>query len=342
MISTILWSIILPLQVLSYGSYTILVHLSESSKGKITYSSVSLNFIIELSKLTLSCFLFFIKKLYDYISNNANRRVESCDSESLQVITNNADSFDMRYSLYYAIPGFLYFINNNLAIYMQFYMDSATYQMLCNLKILSTSVLYYLIMKKSLTKRKWLSLILLFFAGIFYCFGNLGGDLMENVDGVRNRVYITKLGIFLITVYTTISGLAGVYTEYILKINYSASIYIQNMYLYTWGCIFNLFSFFLQKFYFPYLNEAATDETVTSLFYGYNIFTWLIIITQVFNGFSMSIVMKHSNNLTRLFIISMSLIVTVTLSVILFSLKLNFYFYISFASTLIALYLYTK
>ena len=296
--------------------------------------------MIELFKFILSSSLYSVKKIYDFTLNKS-KTVKLSDSESLLPITTKQDSFNFKLSLYYAIPAFLYFINNNLAIYMQFYMDSATYQMLCNLKILSTSVLYYLIMKKNLSKRKWLSLILLFLAGVFYCFGNLGNST-GNFEGITSRIYITKIGVFMITIYTTLSGLAGVYTEYILKINYTSSIHIQNMYLYTYGSIFNLLSYFLEKIYLNDSNDHNIFGMISALFYGFNNFTWLIIVTQVFNGFAMSMVMKYSNNLTRLFLISMSLIVTVVLSVLLFSLKLNLYFYISFSTTLVALYLYTK
>jgi len=298
--------------------------------------------MIELFKFLLSSFLYLVKKFYDFSFKNS-KTVKLSDSESLLPITKKEDKLDFKLSLYYAIPAFLYFINNNLAVYMQFYMDSATYQMLCNLKILSTSVLYYLIMKKNLSKRKWFSIVLLFLAGIFYCFGNIGSSSTGNTNALKSRIYITELGIFMIIIYTTISGLAGVYTEYILKTNYASSIHIQNMYLYSYGSMFNLFSYFLEKSYFKNSNdENSIFEIIRSLFFGFNNFTWLIIITQVFNGFVMSLVMKYSNNLTRLFLISMSLIVTVVLSVLLFSLKLNLYFYISFTTTLIAIYLYTK
>ena len=337
-----MWSIVLPLQVFSYGSYTILVHLSESSNGKISYSSVSLNFIVELFKFLLSFCFFFVKKT---LNNNLNS--DQIDKESLQPINNNINQIytyqAFKYSLYYAIPAFLYFINNNLALYMQFYMDSTTYQMLCNLKILSTGILYYLIMGKNLSKRKWLSLVLLFVAGVFYVFGNID-NTVDNLQDLKSRIYITKLGLCMITVYTIISGFAGVFTEYILKINFSVSIHIQNMYLYTYGCIFNFLSYCLENFYFNYVSsvQSNNNDLITSLFYGFNIFTWLIIITQVYNGFAMSMVMKHSNNLTRLFLISMSLIVTVILSVLLFSLKLNIYFYISFVIILVALHIYIR
>jgi probable UDP-sugar transporter A4 len=114
-----------------------------------------------------------------------------------------------------------------------------------------------------------------------------------------------------------------------LKLNYSDSIYVQNIYLYIYGSILNLIVCLIEFEFNFYDNETKSLKLLN----GFNYLTWIIIFTQCFNGFLMSIVMKHSNNITRLFVISCSLIVTAILSVLIFSLKLNFYFYSAFFIT---------
>jgi probable UDP-sugar transporter A4 len=286
-----------------------------------------MNFIIELFKLFFSLFCLLIENIHN---------------QNTSII-----QFKLKNSIYFAIPGVLYFINNNLAVSIQLYMDSTSYQMLSNFKILSTAILYYFIMGKKLTRLKWFSLVLLFCAGLFYVYGNLKSlinddnnknnllDQTVNQLRVSDQIYITKIGVLLIIIYCFISGLSGVYSEYILKLNYSDSIYIQNIYLYIYGSILNLIACLIE-FKFNLYND---DTKSMKFFNGFNYLTWIIIGTQCFNGFLMSIVMKHSNNITRLFVISCSLIVTAVLSVLIFSLKLNFYFYFSFFIIMIALYL---
>ena len=399
------WTALIIIQVISYGSYTILVHLCEEN-GAIKFHSSSVNFLIELFKLLLSvlCFLYeyFIKRIR--INNNNENNIFSFKKDfhalkkndyktqksvrinidddnntinfsnkfetSKQFSSHNISSYD---SLKYAIPAFLYFINNNLAVYIQLFMDSTSYQMMSNLKIFSTAVLYYLIMGKSLTKIKWMSLCLLFFAGIFYSLANIKSpenyyldelDLDEfiskNDDKNRkflyenkfdkhksltklkpiDQIHITDFGFLLMIVYCFISGLSGVYNEYLLKLNYRESIYVQNMYLYVYGCLLNLLFVIYQIKIYEYSSNENNSSICDNFFRGFNYYTWTIIITQVFNGFLMSFLMKYSNNITRLFVISSSLIITTFLSVIIFSLKLNVYFYFCFMTIMFALYFY--
>ncbi len=140
-------------------------------------------------------------------------------------------------------------------------------------------------------------------------------------------------GLLLMGIYVTISGLAGVYTEYILKANLIDSILQQNVYMYTYGCIFNLFGCIIEA-------QTIKTDSPLKLFNNFNIFTWLIIISQVYNGFCMSFVMKYSNNITKLFVISCSLAVTTVLSVFIFSLQLNLLFYIVSFILISAVYIY--
>lgn len=322
----ILWYCLLLFQVISCGSYTILVHLCEEN-GKISFNSSAMNLTIEFLKLIISLFGILTEQ-------------------------NSTSYFSLKKSIKFAIPAFLYFVNNNLAVYIQLYMDSTSYQLLSNLKILTTAIMYYFIIGRQISKTRWLSLVLLFFSGIFYSFGNLkslkdyyidqedlNNFLMPNSKAdtvkyrLRSEIYITEIGFLMIVIYAFISGISGVFNEYLLKSNLSDSFFMQNFYLYSFGCGFNLLGFLIEK---KYRNVEIFD-----FFKGFNIFTLLIIATQVLNGVFMSIVMKYSSNITRLFIISSSVILTTVLSILIFSLQINVFFYLSFFVIMIALYLYT-
>lgn len=141
----------------------------------------------------------------------------------------------------------------------------------------------------------------------------------------------------MMCVYCILSGVSGVYNEYLLKRNLAESINLQNAYLYSYGCLFNLLAYFFEATYFNRPTLLSTE-----FFSGFSVFTWLIVASQVLNGFLMSIVMKHSSNITRLFVISCSLVVTTVLSVLVFSLKLNGFFYFCFSLIMLSLYLYVQ
>lgn len=197
-LNSTIWAIIFTFQIISYGSYTILVRLSQEN-GTIRFSATSMNLTIELTKLLFSALGFaYYKSIHTNDDTNDNNK------DLAQKWTNQ-----LLKSIVFAIPALLYFINNNLAVWLQFYMDSTSYQILGNFKIFTTALLYYLIMGKRLTRIKWLSLLLLFVAGVLYVYGNLDtleqeSDLtdedLESTDiSLNNKIYITRTGKFLNT-----------------------------------------------------------------------------------------------------------------------------------------------
>jgi probable UDP-sugar transporter A4 len=302
-------------QIIAYGSYSILVHLCEQ-KGMITFSSVTMNFLIEFFKLifSLNAFIYF-----------------------KQIHLNQIQLFSwFKQSIPYSIPAILYFLNNNLAVHIQIQMDPASYQILSNFKIFTTAILYRLIIKQKLTRQKWFALALLLLAGLTYSFGTLKNSSSiskstSDSNTIIREMYIRPLGIPMIVIYCTLSGLAGVYNEWILKRNYNESIHLQNIFLYIYGTILNLI---------PTISLIITNlQTMNhfNLFHGFSLYTWIIVFTQVLNGLSMSVVIKHSSNIIRLFIISFSLIVTTILSLLIFHIDFNIYFFISLVIMICAL-----
>ncbi|ESO10641.1 hypothetical protein HELRODRAFT_142702, partial [Helobdella robusta] len=222
----------------------------------------------------------------------------------------------------FAVPALLYCSNNNLAVHLQNYMDPATYQVLSNLKIVTTAVLYRIIIKRTMSNVQWLAIILLFIAG--------SDHTPDSTSSSSSSVlHITTTGVFGILIYCSVSGFSGVYCEYILKDKFEVSIHLQNTVLYSFGVILNFFTF---------VYYSLSDDF--NLVRGFNIYVWLIIITQTFIGLIISMVMKHSSNITRLFIISSAAVVTAILSVIVFHMHLNAYFCISFVVFIVSLALY--
>ena len=290
-------------QIMTYGSYSILVHLCEEN-GEIAFSSVTMNFLIELLKLIFSFNAFVYLK---------------------QIPCNQIEFFSwFKQSLPYSIPAILYFLNNNLAVHIQIQMDPASYQILSNFKILTTAILYRLIIKQKLTRRQYFALALLFLAGLTYSFGTIN----KSSSSLSNSsMYIRPLGIPMIIIYCTLSGFAGVYNEWIFKRNYSESIHLQNLFLYAYGTICNLIP----------MISLVLGNFPSNFLHGFSLYTWLIVLTQVLNGLSMSVVIKYSSNIIRLFIISFSLIITTVLSLLIFHMDLNIYFFISLAVMICAL-----
>ncbi|KAM4675690.1 putative UDP-sugar transporter protein SLC35A4 [Discoglossus pictus] len=285
----LLWTLMLVLSVFIYGSHAPLISLCKVD-GKIPFSSSSVVLLIELSKLIVS---FLLLLIWDRKPPNV--------------------SVSWRLAAPYSLPALLYCINNNLVVHMQHYMDPSSFQVLSNLKIVSTALLYSLILHQRLSIYKWFSLFLLLIGGVFYSYGGIQ-DLEEKVSS-GSHIYITLPGVLLMLLYCFISGLSAVYTERILKTQ-KIPLNIQNIFLYTFGIVINLL-----------IHLTSTHKS--SFLDGFSIWVLVIIASQALNGLIMSAVMKHSSNITRLFIISFSMLVNGLLSFWLFQLQLNVLFFLA-------------
>ncbi|XP_069510339.1 probable UDP-sugar transporter protein SLC35A4 [Ambystoma mexicanum] len=285
---SVLWVLMLMLSVAIYGSHAPLINLCKIN-GEIPFSSSSVVLLIELTKLMTSIVLLLI-----------------WDRQSPGL------SLSWRLAAPFAISALLYGANNNLVVQMQHFMDPSTYQVLSNLKIGSTAMLYSVFLNHRLSIRKWLALSLLVVAGVCYTYGGIR-DLQS--PPLEMQLHITLPGLGMMFVYCLISGLSAVYTELILKTQ-QLSLNLQNLYLYSFGIMMN---FLLHM----------VDGQRRGFFEGFSVWVAIVVASQALNGLIMSAVMKHSSNITRLFIISSSMLVNGLLSYLLFDLQLTNLFFLS-------------
>ncbi|CAH2275847.1 probable UDP-sugar transporter SLC35A4 [Pelobates cultripes] len=295
----VLWGLMLVTSVFIYGSHAPLVVLCKVN-GAIPFSSSAVVLLIELSKLIVSSLLLLI-----------------WDQKSLGI------SVSWHLAAPYALPAFLYCVNNNLVVHIQHFMDPSSFQVLSNLKIVSTAFLYSYFLHQKLSIKKWFALFLLTTAGVFYSYGGIHD--LEKVSS-QSLLYITLQGLLLMLLYCLISGLSAVYTEMTLK-KQDIPLNMQNIFLYSFGIAMNLIA-------------HITSSPQDSFFDGFSIWVWIIIVSQALNGLIMSAIMKHSSNITRLFVISFSMLANGLLSYILFQMQLTALFFSAVILIGLAVYLY--
>ncbi|NWU82397.1 S35A4 protein, partial [Onychorhynchus coronatus] len=289
------WALMLLLSVAIYGSHAPLLTLCKVD-GAIPFSSTSVVVLVELTKLALS--------LLSLLGEPP------------------APAVSWHHAAPFALSALLYAANNNLVVHMQLFMDPSTFQVLSNLKILSTALLHSLLLRRRLGLRRWLALLLLLGAGVSYSCGGLRG---HGVPGGM-RLHLTPVGLVLLCVYCLISGLSAVYTEAILKAQ-PLPLSLQNVFLYFFGVLLNLVG-------------SLWSGAEGGFLRGFSPWVLLVVLGQALNGLIMSVVMKHSSNITRLFIISCSILVNALLSVSLFDLQLTLLFFVAVACIGLAVHLY--
>lgn len=301
------WTFLLIVSVLIYGSHAPLIALTKSD-GRVPFSPSSCVVLIELSKLLISLSALFA-------------------SGNVHII---------RVSGYwpamvpYALPAVLYAFNNNLVVYMQAYMDPSSFQVLSNLKIASTALLYTSCLRKRLRCAQWAALAVLMVAGALHSFSTLDWEIPDQGgEGTRAGLHITAWGLLLVLLYCFVSGLAAVYTEKVLK-SQSLPLSLQNLFLYMFGVAINLASHYC---------SGGTEQVFLE---GYSALVWVIVAGQAANGLLMSVVMKHGTGITRLFIISSAILVNSVLSWGLLGLQLTPFFLLPVLMITVAVYIYYR
>jgi len=208
-------------------------------------------------------------------------------------------------TLPYCAPALIYFVQNNLVFLALIYVDATTYQVLVNLKIITTGILFRFVLGKHLSSLQWCALVLL-------TIGCATSQLSSNcADSPNSGTFaISVEGIIICVLLSILSAAAGIITEWIMKksILKSDPLQRQNMHLYFFGTIFNFLGYLIS----PDSNKGK------SFFDGYDFVTILIIMSYSFSGLTVSFIMKHADNMVKIYAVAVSMALTMVLSVLIF------------------------
>ncbi|XP_068960472.1 probable UDP-sugar transporter protein SLC35A4 [Petaurus breviceps papuanus] len=298
------WVLMLLLSTTMYGAHAPLLALCRID-GRVPFRPSSAVLWTELTKLLLSA-----------CSLMARRQPRLWDT------------LPWRQAAPFALSALLYGANNNLVIHLQRYMDPSTYQVMSNLKIGSTALLYCLCLNHRLSARQGLALLLLTGAGACYAAAGLQDPrgLLPPPAAEAMPLHVTPLGLLLLLLYCLISGLSSVYTELLMK-RQRLPLALQNLFLYSFGVLMNL-------------GLYVGGGPGPGLLEGFSAWAGLVVLSQALNGLLMSAIMKHGSSITRLFVVSSSLVVNAVLSATLLHVQLTAAFFLALLLIGLAVHLY--
>uniref|UniRef100_A0A3B3XQF7 Uncharacterized protein n=1 Tax=Poecilia mexicana TaxID=48701 RepID=A0A3B3XQF7_9TELE len=199
-----------------------------------------------------------------------------------------------------------------------------TYQ----LKILTTALFSVLMLRKSLSRVQWVSLLLLF-AGVAIVQVQQEGKKEAAVADASNQNYM--VGLVAVVISCLSSGFAGVYFERILK-GSSASVWMRNVQLGIFGTALGLLGM--------WWNDGAAVAERGFLF-GYTGMVWCVIFNQAFGGLLVAVVVKYADNILKGFATSFSIIVSTVMSVYLFGFHVDLLFTAGAGLVIGAVYMYS-
>ncbi|KAJ8530589.1 hypothetical protein K7X08_010595 [Anisodus acutangulus] len=280
------------------GLQPVLVFMSKVD-GKFKFSPVSVNFLTEATKVVFAIIMLLIQARHQKVGEKPLLSI----STFVQAARNN---------VLLAVPALLYAINNYLKFIMQLYFNPATVKMLSNLKVLVIAVLLKFIMKRRFSIIQWEALALLLI-------GISINQLRSLPEGTTSLALpVTTIAYIYTLIFVTVPSMASVFNEYALKSQYDTSIYLQNLFLYGYGAIFNFLAILgIAVFKGP----GSLD-----IFEGHSKATMLLIINNAAQGILSSFFFKYADTILKKYSSTVATIFTGIASALLFghTLTVNF------------------
>lgn len=292
------------------GLQPVLVFMSKVD-GKFKFSPVSVNFLTEATKVVFAIIMLLIQARHQKVGEKPLLSI----STFVQAARNN---------VLLAVPALLYAINNYLKFIMQLYFNPATVKMLSNLKVLVIAMLLKLIMKRRFSVIQWEALALLLI-------GISINQLRSLPEGATSLALpVTTIAYIYTLVFVTVPSMASVFNEYALKSQYDTSIYLQNLFLYGYGAIFNFLAILgIAVFKGP----GSLD-----IFQGHSKATMLLIVNNAAQGILSSFFFKYADTILKKYSSTVATIFTGIASALLFGHRLTANFLLGISVVFISMH----
>ena len=226
------------------------------------------------------------------------------------------------------VPSFIYLIQNNLLYVAAEHLDVGTYQITYQLKILTTAIFAVLILKRTLIKTQWLSLVVLVLGVVLVQLSD-AKETKAN-DGGQSREQNRLLGFGAALTACVLSGLAGIYFEKILK-GSDVSVWMRNIQLSLLAIPLGVFVSFFKHFH-------GIQEK--GFFFGYDLFVIYLITLNAMGGLLVAVVVKYADNILKGFATSLAIIITCVVSVFLFGFNISLQFTFGAAMVIGSIFMY--
>jgi UDP-sugar transporter A1/2/3 len=221
-----------------------------------------------------------------------------------------------------SVPSFLYVIQNNLLYYALSHLDTPTFQVGYQTKILTTALFSLFMLGKRLSYLQWISLVIL-------TIGVALAQMSANANAKRGEN--TTLGFIAVCCAAVTSGFSGVYFERILK-GGTTSLWSRNVQMGGSSVLLGILSVLV--------SNDRTQVLENGFFHGYNSVVWTVIFLQGFGGLVVAVVVKYADNILKGFAASFSIITSCILCIWFFDFKPNALFATGAILVNISMYMY--
>ena len=220
------------------------------------------------------------------------------------------------------VPAALYTLQNNLVYVALANLESTTFQVGYQSKVVTTALLSVLILKRSLSSVKWIALVVLMTGIILTQATNTTEGKAKAASGNA------MIGMASVATSSFSSAFAGVYFEKILKGSQS-SLWMRNAQLAFFSVVLGL------------IGMAATDGLFINVFQGFNALVWLIIAVQAVGGLIVAVVIKYADNILKGFATALSILLCGAVSSYMFAFEPDGVFVLGACLVILATFMYS-
>ena len=198
-----------------------------------------------------------------------------------------------------AVPSALYVVQNNLQYIATSNLPAEVFQVLSNLKIVTTAILSVLMLNRILTVNQWIAIASLT-AGVGIVRLHLPRVVATTSDTIN-----PVIGFISILLMVSLSGFAGVFFEKVLKTT-SASIWIRNIQLALIGIVISTIAMYIRD------GDIVERE---GMYKGYDLVVWSVIVLSALGGLVVAVVVKYADNVIKGFAAAIALVISCFVSV---------------------------
>jgi UDP-sugar transporter A1/2/3 len=296
---TVEQGVALSLLLLQNTGMIILMRLSrlKAGGGGVMYDIRSAVFLNELMKLCFSSYMYV-----------------TTEKGSIQDIKAKSPPLHLFKVI---VPSALYVLQNNLQYVAVSNLPASVYQVLIQMKIITTALMSEVLMNRRHNKAQWASLFSLF-AGLAMVQSSLAGAAASSFVGNLS------LGIIAVVVSCVTSAGAGVYFERVVKGTPNVGLWAFNVQMSA--CAFLISCFTCLRLANPLSPGVgfgpsifANVPTFSTLFQGFTPLVLSIVALQAFGGLMTALVVKRTNSVVKGFATSGAVVLSCVVSRFLFT-----------------------
>lgn len=297
--------------------HTVFTQLTANEDGSFPFHESSAVLVAELAKMLLA--------LLALLSDRTKR---SNDVDELRFAPTWRILVEM------AVPALLYTISNILSYKAVGLLGSTFYQLMSNMKVIITAVVFRVVIRKPLKILQWLCFMLLT-AGLLVT--TISPMTTQSMPKPQDQI---STGFVLMVLLSLASSFAGVFSELKLK-QAPQHPMLQNSLMYAWSCVFCLTQYVLQSANTAWGGSETSLESddVSGFFQGFSLTLWGAIITTAIYGQVVALIFYHCDNIVKVFSNSATVIASAAVGQFLFgeplTIQVGIGAFIIFASTII-------